>query len=122
MIPFNLQLILLVLNISLLIFFILRIKAYKIELKYTILWMFILVVNTLLAIFPKLLSYFSELLYIETPVNTLFLFGFLACFMILYSLTSSMSSYSIKIKQLSQEIGLLKNELRLYKEENKETE
>lgn len=120
MIALNLQIILIVASVLLFIFFVTKIKAYKIELKYTILWMFIIFINILLALFPKILMYLSDLLYIETPVNTLFLFGFLACFMILYSLSASMSKYSIKIKQLSQEIGLLKNELEKYKKDSVE--
>lgn len=120
MISFNLQLILIILSILLLIFFVIRIKTYKIELKYTILWIFIIFINIILAFFPIILSYISKMLYIETPANALFLFALFACFMILYNLTASMSKYSIKIKQLTQEVGLLKNELDKLREDNEE--
>lgn len=118
MIPSNLQLILIILSVLLLFIFISRIKSYKIELRYTILWIFVIFVNISLALFPYTLNAISELLYIETPVNTLFLFGILACFIILYSITATMSKFSIKIKQLTQEIGFLKNELEKYKKDD----
>ncbi|MDH6428616.1 hypothetical protein BSK62_02780 [Paenibacillus odorifer] len=119
MIPFNLQLILIILSSLIFVSFIVRIKAYKIELKYTILWIVMTIINILIAIFPNIVLFVSKLLSIETPVNTLFLFGIMTCLMILYNLTSEISKNSIKIRQLSQEVGLLKNELKQFENERK---
>lgn len=112
MITSNLQVILIVLSLLLLLLFISRVKLYKLELRYTILWIFVIFINLSLAFNPYILTIISSLLYIETPVNTLFLFGILACLIILYSLTTTISQFSTKIKQMSQEIGLLKNEIK----------
>ncbi|MBT2763305.1 DUF2304 domain-containing protein [Paenibacillus sp. ISL-20] len=112
MIPFKLQFFLLIVSLLLLAFFILKIRAYKLELKYTVLWIVIILISILLASFPYLLSFVSQMLSIETPTNTLFLFALIACLFILYSLTATISGYSLKIKELSQELGLLKNEMK----------
>ncbi|WP_445670820.1 DUF2304 domain-containing protein [Paenibacillus sp. FSL M8-0334] len=120
MIPFKLQLFLVAISVLILVFFIIKIRAYKLELKYTVLWLLIISLSIIMAIFPNILLLISRLLSIEIPVNALFLFGLVACFFILYSLTSTISDYSMKIKELSQELGLLKNEIRRLKDSDKD--
>jgi hypothetical protein len=112
---FKLQVLLLLGCLFALVYFILKIKAYKLELKYTILWMFVIVLCFFLAAFPSLLNFVSYIIGIETPVNTLFLCALIACFLVMYSLTSTISTLSNKVKQLSQEVGLMKAELELLK-------
>lgn len=115
--PFRLQIILAVFSIICLIIIINRIINYKIELKYTLLWLLLSVSTITLAIFPKLLVVISEALSIETPVNALFMVAIIAIFLIIYSLTISLSRNSTKVKELTQEIGILKNII-----ENKKTD
>jgi hypothetical protein len=88
-----------------------KIKKYQLELKYALLWIFINLAGIFLSIFPHFLFYISDWLYIETPVNALFLLSLVALFFVLYSLTVASSRSSNKIKNLSQEIGLLKIEI-----------
>lgn len=111
MIPLKLQLILIITCLLGMIFLVNRIKQYKLELKYALLWIVLSFISIIISLFPKLLILISSVLEIEKPVNALFLFGFIAAFLILYSLTVSLSRSSGKIKELSQELGILKNEL-----------
>ncbi|MNW35967.1 hypothetical protein D3C74_129700 [compost metagenome] len=111
MIPIQLKLILLFFCVMILVILIKKIKKYQLELKYALLWIFINLAGIFLSIFPHFLFYVSDWLYIETPVNALFLLSLIALFFVLYSLTVASSRSSNKIKNLSQEIGLLKIEI-----------
>ncbi|MBO3285367.1 DUF2304 domain-containing protein [Paenibacillus sp. FSL M8-0228] len=111
MIPIQLKLILLFFCVMILVILIKKIKKYQLELKYALLWIFINLAGIFLSIFPHFLFYISDWLYIETPVNALFLLSLVALFFVLYSLTVASSRSSNKIKNLSQEIGLLKIEI-----------
>lgn len=107
--PFRLQIILVVFSILCLVFIVNRIINYKIELKYTLLWLLLSISTIILSVFPRSLEFISESLSIETPVNALFMLAIIAIFLIIYSLTISLSRNSTKVKELTQEIGILKN-------------
>lgn len=87
------------------------IRKQKIELKYTLLWLLLSFISILLSIFPKITYKMSQILGIETPVNTLFLIGIIGSLLIIFSLTVALSRNSSRIKDLTQELGILKEEL-----------
>ncbi|WP_430203459.1 DUF2304 domain-containing protein [Paenibacillus lautus] len=111
MISFNLQILLMLLNIGLLLFLLNNIRKYKLELKYTLLWLILSLVSLLLSVFPGILFFISNNIYIETPVNALYLVSFIVVFIILYNNTVIISQLTNQTKKLTQEIGLLKNEI-----------
>lgn len=111
MIPLTLQSFLILVNICLFYLLINNIRKYKLELRYSLFWLFFCMVSLLLAIFPNILFYISGNIYIETPVNALYLISFILVFIILYNFTILISKMSAQIKKTTQEIGLLKNEL-----------
>jgi hypothetical protein len=112
MIPIKLQLFLIVFSAIGLIMLINMIKKYNLELKYALLWIVLSIVTILLSIIPKISTFVSEWLGIETPVNTVFLIGIFIILMILFSLTVALSSSHNKIKGISQELGIYKSELK----------
>ncbi|WP_411831164.1 MULTISPECIES: DUF2304 domain-containing protein [Paenibacillus] len=112
MISFHLQIVLIILNICLLLFLLNNIRKYKLELKYTLLWILLNFISLILAIFPYILFFIANNIYIETPVNALYLISFILVFIILYSYTVIISKLSNQNKRLTQEIGLIKNELK----------
>lgn len=91
------------------------IRRYRIELKYTLLWLAIMLTVTICSIFPSIVTFASKLMGIELAVNALFLVSIFAILLILFSLTIAVSRFTNKIKELSQELGLLKTELNLLK-------
>lgn len=95
-----------------------KIKKHHLELRYALLWLGLSIVLILLSIFPIISIKFSELLDFEKPVNALFLLGMLGTGVILFSITTTISKFSTKIKELSQELGLLKNEMEKRKEKD----
>jgi hypothetical protein len=94
-----------------LIFLLNQIVKYKLELKYTLLWLFLSLATILLAVIPKLSFNIAHWFGIETPSNVLFLFGILVTLMIVFSLTVALSQHMVRIRLLSQELGIYKNEL-----------
>lgn len=110
----ELQLICLALSLVSLYSILNMIRKYKLDLKYSLLWLFLCVTLVIMSVWPGILSTFSNLLSIEAPVNALFFLGIMLSLLILFSLTVALSRSSVKIKYLSQEIGLLKSDLEKY--------
>jgi hypothetical protein len=111
MIPIKLQLMMSLISLVGLIFLLNQIVKYKLELKYSLLWLFLSLATILLAVIPRLSFNIAHWFGIETPVNVLFLFGILVSLMIVFSLTVALSQHMVRIRQLSQELGIYKNEL-----------
>ncbi|WP_088834216.1 DUF2304 domain-containing protein [Paenibacillus tyrfis] len=117
MISIKLQLFLFVISLAGLFMFINMIVKYKLELRYSLLWIFFSLTTIVLAIFPKLSQFLSDCLGFEKPVNAIFLFGFLLVLLIIFSLTITLSNNQNKIKQLTQELGINKLEIKQLREE-----
>jgi hypothetical protein len=111
MISFKLQIILIVSSSFTFFILINMIKKYKVELKYSILWILISLLTISFSVFPRIFYTLSNFMGVELPVNALFLTAIFACFVILFSISLVLSKATNKIKDLSQEIGILKLEL-----------
>jgi hypothetical protein len=111
MISLKLQLMMSLISLFGLAFLLNQIVKYKLELKYSLLWLFLSLATIVLAVIPKLSFNLAHWVGIETPVNVLFLFGILVSLMIVFSLTVALSQHMVRIRQLSQELGINKNEL-----------
>lgn len=118
MISINLQIMLIILNLGLLFFLINNIRKYKLELRYTLLWILLNLISLIVAIFPKILFIIANNIFIETPVNALYLITFILIFVIMYNFTVNISKLFNQNKKLTQEIGLLKEEIKELKKNN----
>ncbi|KQX51921.1 DUF2304 domain-containing protein [Paenibacillus sp. Root444D2] len=117
MISIKLQIFLVIIVILGLLMLINMIVKYKLELKYSLLWMLFSITTIILALFPGISLIISDWLGIEKPVNAIFLLGILLIMVILFSLTLTISNTQNKIKQLTQEVGINKLEKVQLKEE-----
>lgn len=111
MISLKLQVILIVGAIVCALFLFNLIKKYRLELKYTMLWLILMLIILMISIFPNLIGFLAHAMGIELPVNALFLLVSFCSYAILFSMTINASKSSTKIKELSQELGLLKLEV-----------
>jgi len=107
----RLQIIMIVASLIFLFYIVMMLRNRKIELKYTLAWLFAGLCLIIVAVFPGLLRLLSNLLNIVEPVNTLFLFIIFFLLLILFTLTIAISRNAIRVKTLTQEIGMLKMEL-----------
>ena len=111
MISLKLQLILIIVSVICAVLLINLIRKYRLELKYTLLWLAMMVIVLVLSIFPGLISSIANLIGIELPVNALFLLVSFSAMVILFSMTVTTSKSTTKLKELTQEVGLLKLEV-----------
>jgi hypothetical protein len=108
----ELQIIMIISSLLFLCYIILMLRNKKIELKFTLSWLFTGTCFLVFAIFPDLLRLLSNLLRIVEPVNTLFLFTIFFMLLIIFTLTIALSRNATRVKTLTQEIGILKMELK----------
>lgn len=88
------------------------VRKNKVDLRYALIWMVVGVCILALDVFPGLLGGITRLLGIELPINMLFFLGFCFSLLIIFGLTKAVSDLSNKIKRLTQELALLKNEVK----------
>lgn len=87
------------------------VRKNRLELKYSLLW-FVLGIGVLFfALCPSATVWLADLFGIGIPINLIFFAGFCFALMIIFSLTAAISRMSVKLKRLTQEIGLLNKEL-----------
>ena len=84
------------------------IRKKNLELRHALTWLAVGVSILVLDCFPNLIAWISKQIGIASPVNMLFFFGFCFSLIIIFSLTIAMSRMSIRMKQLAQEVALLK--------------
>lgn len=116
MISKTLQIVMLV---AVLLYFVLLfrlLKKKRLNLKYTLLWIFSGLLMLVLAAFPSIMRVLANLLGITLPVNALFALGFFCVLLILMSQTVIISRQNERIKQLSQRFALLEKQVRDEKE------
>lgn len=106
---------------ALVIIFILLVNAVKknnLDIKYSLCWLLLVVVLIVLTCFKDLLEIMADVMGIASPVNMLFLCGFVFALLIIYTLTVALSKISNRVRRLAQEIAFLSNKINELKEEN----
>lgn len=108
----RLHIILIMSSIFFLFYIFIMVRNRKLDLKYTLVWILMGTSFIMLSVFPNILKVFSNLLDIKEPVNTLFLSVIFFMLLIIFTLTIALSRNANKVKTLTQEIGILKLEMK----------
>lgn len=87
-------------------------RKEKLNLKYTLLWIFAGLVMGFISIFPEILDAFAKLVGVAEPTNALFAILSFCIIVILMSLTSIVSSLNDKNIKLIQSIAILELRVR----------
>lgn len=103
-----------------LIFILYLLRKKKLNLKYSLLWLLTVVIMLIMTAFPKLVTVISNLIGIESPINTIFLVFIFFILLILISLTSIVSKQNKEIKTLIQNLAILTKEADELKKKNNE--
>ena len=106
----RLRIILLIVLLITLLVIIKEVRSKKLELQYTITWLFLMVVLLFSVLFPDVLYALTDLVGITLPINMIFLLGFAFSLIVIYRLTVAVSKLSNETKELTQEIAILKKE------------
>ncbi len=87
-----------------------ELRKKSIDIRYSLSWLLLDIVLIIFVIFPNSLAYISQLIGIATPVNMLFVLGFILAMLVIYTLTVAVSKLSDNVRQLSQKIALNNHE------------
>ncbi len=112
MIPYRLQIVLLVAVILYFIVILYFLKKKALELKYTLIWLLAGIVMLALIAFPQLMTMAVSLFGIQSNMNGLYITLISFIIMILMTLTSIVSRLAYKAKVLTQEVALLEKRIR----------
>lgn len=112
MIPYRLQIVLLVAVILYFVVILYFLKKKALELKYTLIWLLAGVVMLILIAFPQLMTFVVSVLGIQSNMNGLYIALISFIIMILMTLTSIVSRLAYKAKVLTQEVALLEKRIR----------
>lgn len=82
----------------------------KLEMKFALGWMLLGMIVFILALIPDLLKWISKAVGIAAPVNMLFFFGFLFALLIIFWLSMAISHLNNHVKQLTQEIAIMRKQ------------
>lgn len=86
------------------------VRNRKLELKYALIWLVAGAAILLFDCFPSFMNWLSRKMGIASPVNMLFLLGFLFSLIIIFILTIVVSRLSVRIKDLAQKIALFEKD------------
>lgn len=115
----RLQIIMISASLIFLFYIVIMLRNKKIDLKYTLAWLFAGLGLLITAVFPDLIKLLSNVLHIIEPVNTLFLFIIFFMLLIIFTLTIALSRNANRVKTLTQDIGIIKLELEKLAVKNK---
>lgn len=87
-----------------------QISRKKLDFKFGIGWLFLIIVLMILTIWPGLLLWMTHLVGIATPINFLLILGILLLVLIVFSLTKSVNQLQQKVTRMAQELAILKDE------------
>ena len=82
------------------------VRKRKLELKYALVWFIVIIGLTILLWVHGMLEKMSEILGIYSPVNMIFLLGFLFALVIIFVLTVTVSRMSIRLRRLAQIVAI----------------
>ncbi len=80
----------------------------RLQMRYSLIWLLISFAVIVVAFFPQLIMWLSDVVQIQTPSNLLYLLAVFALLIIAFSHTVNLSKQSEKIKRLVQMVSIEK--------------
>lgn len=111
MLAFRLQIIIIACMLLVAVGIIHMLRKKRLDFKFALGWLFVVLCILVLASFPELLNEIAELVGIAAPVNMLFFFGFTLVVVIIFTLSVAVSRLSERVKKLSQEIAIIRKDM-----------
>lgn len=116
-------------NLNLIIFFVsfcailsinifINIFKKKISLKYSLVWFSYIILMIISLLFPPITKFLTKILGFELMSNMIFFFGFSILILICFAMTKSISKEKEKVAVLTQELAILKKEMKEQNEKN----
>lgn len=105
------QIIIAVLLLVVLLVIINSVKKHTLDFRHALSWIVSDLILLLLDIFPGIIAWFAELCGVALPINMMFFFGIVLCYVLIYGLSVTISHLTEKVKKLTQEVALLEEKL-----------
>ena len=112
MITRTFQLIVLLVTLSFFAWVVSLLKKRRLDLKYTLLWLFCGAVMLVMGIFPQSLNWIAATMGIYSPTNALFAIISLFLILLCLSQTIIVSKLNESVKRLTQRVALLEKKVR----------
>ena len=109
-----------VMTLLFLVFILGLIRKKKLKEEYTWLWFLVGVFLLVLVVWERSLAMLSSLIGAGTPLTTLIIFGFFFLILIIIHYSVKISVFNDQIKNLAQQLGLVRKELEDLKREKEE--
>lgn len=87
-------------------------KRKNMSMRYVTVWIFILFLLFILAIFPNMLIIFSDFFGFEATSNMVFLIGYFLLFYLVFNQSIEISKQKKEIVKLVQELSILKKDVK----------
>lgn len=84
----------------------------KLNLKYSLIWIFASIFMLVVVIFPQIISWFCGIVGIQTPTNAVFFIAIVFLFMLVMMLTAIVSHMNLRIYRNTQMQALLEERVR----------
>lgn len=85
-----------------------QVRNQKMKEKYAALWIIVSTLIIVLAVFPRLLAWLSEMVGVETPVNLLFLLAIVMLIGVSLHLTQAISKLTEDTRTLAEEVAIMR--------------
>lgn len=95
------------------------VKRNKLNLKYSLVWIALLIMGFVCVIFPQLIVFVNKIFGFQLPSNLIFAGMIFILFIIALSLTVIVSSMATRTRLLLQEVSLLKERVRILENEKR---
>lgn len=105
------QIIIAVLLLLVLLVIVNSVKKHKLDFRHALSWIVSDLVLLILDIFPGIIAWFAQLCGVALPINMMFFFGIVLCFILIYGLSVTISILLDKVKKLTQEVALLEEKI-----------
>lgn len=116
----ELKILLFVMSLVYLIIIIFYIKRKKIQLNFSMFWIFSGIVLMFATLFSDLIESLSKNLGFETPSNMVFCIAIFLAYYLIFVLTIRLSTENTRNTKLIQEVSILKQKIEAMEDENKE--
>lgn len=106
------QIIIAVLLLCVLLVILNSVKKHKLDFRHAISWIVSDLLLLILDVFPGIIEWLAKICGVELPINMIFFFGIVLCFILIYGLSVTISILLEKVKKLTQEMALLEEKIK----------
>ena len=87
------------------------VRKRKLDLKLSLPWFIVLIGLIILVWIPDAIAKISDLMGVYSPVNMIFLCGFVFALILIFVLTTTVSRLAVRVRKLTQMVGILNKKL-----------